>query len=760
MALFELKNVKYPASLTTDTEFKITGDVTLFGIPWEGLAWALATVTYPRKLLEPAPPKKSTGAVVFLGKFTINFGEGFNREGEYKLDINLYGGPTVAEPLGPITSVSMTLPPFPAVASLPTKTFVIGETPEEAITKVSIVYNNNQPDVVSGEPVPVAITVTNSGTQSITPRFRVDIQGTSALDTPLEGDWVVAPTMEAGQTVSFTAESIAIPTDWQNGKTLHVYLMLEGLTGHWDEAPVLLTVAKGVGTVSKESVVYNDNETGINSGEVMNVQISWKNIGVISMTPRFRLDIQGTGTFDTPMEGTWVTSPAAAPGQTIVFNAHSIPIPTDWQNGKTLHAFVVLEGYTGHWDDAPALFSVLKGGIGSITKVSIIYNNNQNTAKPGVTIPATVTFRNDSSATMAPRFRLDIQGTGTFDTVLEGTWFTSQPVLAGQIATITIQSVPVPSNWQNGKTFNAYVMLEGVSGHWDVANILFTVVKGTGSITKISVVYNNNQSSINSGSRMSVQITWRNDSNSSSSPQFRVDIEGTGAFDTPIEGSWVASPVAAPGQTVTVTAQSVPIPTDWQNGKTLHAYTMLNGVGGHWDEASTLFTVVKTTINPTLVVTNSPVTQGTNLLFRASGFSPNTSLTVWVQDRGGATWTTDASGSVYGGFQDNDPPGNYTLIAQDSYGHRATTTFAVQGTTTNPRVTASYNAGIVSYNYSGFPPYVVVYISVGSSPRVPSTANSSGSGSGSFYYTLSHGTYTVKAEDAYGHSATTTITVT
>jgi len=725
-------------------------------------------------------------------------------------------------------------------------TVVKGGEGVAAVTKQSVVYNSNQSNINSGQPISVQIIWKNAGTTSVTPRFRVDIQGTGLLDSPLEGQWVTSPAGTAGGTVTVTASSIAIPTDWQNGKTLHAYVMLDGVSGHWDESSLLFTVVKGgggAGAVTKQSVVYNNNQSNINSGQAINVQITWKNPGTASITPRFRVDIKGTGTSDTPLEGQWVTSPAGAPNQVVTVNASSIPIPTDWQNGKTLNAYVMLDGVSGHWDEASMLFTVVKGGggaatltashsngvcsysfsgfqpnatvtltvtqtggyvtktanasgagsgsfndtdpsgnytlratdsagnsatatftisitgVGSVTKQSVVYNNNQSSINSGQPISVQITWKNAGIASITPRFRVDIKGTGTFDTPLEGQWVTSPSGAPNQVVTVNASSIPIPTDWQNGKTLHAYVMLDGVSGHWDESTILFTVIKGgVGSVTKQSVVYNNNQSSINSGQPISVQITWKNAGTASITPRFRVDIEGTGTFDSPLEGQWVTSPAGAPNQVVTVNASSIPIPTDWQNGKTLHAYVMLDGVSGHWDESTILFTVVKGGGGAaTLTASHSNGVCS----YSFSGFQPNATVTLTVTQTGGyLTTTANASGAGSGSFNDTDAAGIYTLQAADSYGHSATATFTISGGRGGAAtLTVSYSGGVVSFSFSGFQANATVTLTVTQTGgNLTASANASGSGSGSFYDDDPAGTYTLKATDSYGHSATATFT--
>jgi len=66
----------------------------------------------------------------------------------------------------------------------------------------------------------------------------------------------------------------------------------------------------------------------------------------------------------------------------------------------------------------------------------------------------------------------------------------------------------------------------------------------------------------------------------------------------------------------------------------------------------------------------------------------------------------------------------------------------------------------LNFSFTGFQPNASVSVYVVGGGGLNITANSSGAGSGSFQIGEGPGTYTLKAEDSYGHSATDTFTVT
>lgn len=130
--LFSLKEVTYtPVAPRMKDPFTVKGKVDLLNLPFLAAVWVIATVTYPKQWWEViGSPKIALGTIAWFGNFSITFPKGFDREGDYSLDIAAYLGPTMAVSAGPITSVSMAIPPFPPVTTWPTQTFTVaGEAP-------------------------------------------------------------------------------------------------------------------------------------------------------------------------------------------------------------------------------------------------------------------------------------------------------------------------------------------------------------------------------------------------------------------------------------------------------------------------------------------------------------------------------------------------------------------------------------------------------------------------------------------------------
>jgi uncharacterized protein YlxP (DUF503 family) len=73
---------------------------------------------------------------------------------------------------------------------------------------------------------------------------------------------------------------------------------------------------------------------------------------------------------------------------------------------------------------------------------------------------------------------------------------------------------------------------------------------------------------------------------------------------------------------------------------------------------------------------------------------------------------------------------------------------------------ASYSNGVVSYSFLGFQPNATMTLTVvETGGYVTKTANSNGAGNGTFNDNDPAGTYTLRATDSYGHSATATFTI-
>ncbi|GAI90930.1 unnamed protein product, partial [marine sediment metagenome] len=98
--LFALKDIIYtPESPRKKEPFTVKGKVGLFGIPFLAPIWVIARVTYPERWWEEiipviGSPTVGEGQMAIGGDFEINFPQGFDREGEFILEVEVHAGPT------------------------------------------------------------------------------------------------------------------------------------------------------------------------------------------------------------------------------------------------------------------------------------------------------------------------------------------------------------------------------------------------------------------------------------------------------------------------------------------------------------------------------------------------------------------------------------------------------------------------------------------------------------------------------------------
>ena len=128
---FSLKPITYPEIIRKGEPFIVRGKVELFGIPFLAPIWVIAKVTAPETWWEHyipiwGSPTVGEGQMAVGGDFEITFPRGFDREGEFSLEVEVHGGPTY-------TMDSITLPPFPPLASEKTTFIVAGEVPPEEV---------------------------------------------------------------------------------------------------------------------------------------------------------------------------------------------------------------------------------------------------------------------------------------------------------------------------------------------------------------------------------------------------------------------------------------------------------------------------------------------------------------------------------------------------------------------------------------------------------------------------------------------------
>ncbi|MDD4984400.1 MAG: hypothetical protein PHQ43_01225 [Dehalococcoidales bacterium] len=242
--LFTLEDVTYtPQTPATNEPFTVKGKVKLIGLPYVAPVWAVAYVTYPETWWQEILPiigatKVSEGNIGIGGDFEITFKDGFVREGEFTLDVEIHAGPTM-----PIDS--FTIPPFPPLAEESTTFIVAGEGPSQA----EQVEDFNIISYAKGSGTPV--TPSNVLELEVGDRCRVKVGGNhkgSAITGTLRVAIWKAGLFDPHDEILYNTKTISIPAseDWQSfettvdiiitsavdaGSTYGLYAKISGITG-------------------------------------------------------------------------------------------------------------------------------------------------------------------------------------------------------------------------------------------------------------------------------------------------------------------------------------------------------------------------------------------------------------------------------------------------------------------------------------------------------------------------------------------------
>ena len=192
------------------------------------------------------------------------------------------------------------------------------------------------------------------------------------------------------------------------------------------------------------------------------------------------------------------------------------------------------------------------------------------------------------------------------------------------------------------------------------------VVKA-GSYTTITSI--NAPANVEPGSSMFLSVTIKNTWVAGVDVACIALANGQRFIDTTGADKWLQ-----PDQQADFSGQSITMP----NGQmVIDAWSYYKATDGLWYGDDYLQIIIRPPSNAQLTVLNSPVS-GQSLQYSFSGFQPNAQVRVSVQGGGGVTNTADSNGAGTGSFVDGDPPGDYTLVAEDDYGHQATASFTVQ----------------------------------------------------------------------------------
>ncbi|MFA5378439.1 MAG: hypothetical protein WC455_21980 [Dehalococcoidia bacterium] len=174
-----------------------------------------------------------------------------------------------------------------------------------------------------------------------------------------------------------------------------------------------------------------------------------------------------------------------------------------------------------------------------------------------------VTITNKSTDTQNPILRMDMWGTGIFETPVEGAPQAAGNILPGETIIITI-GYTLPLTWGAGKKLNAQLLLYGVSGPvWSVSAAF--AIQGdsgdTGVLDIVSVRPVNSSLVVGKTQRAEIEVILDNATSSDLLRTFRLDLKGTNKL------TWVDNGedklVSLPAGKTTTFRLSRPVPIDW-----------------------------------------------------------------------------------------------------------------------------------------------------------------------------------------------------
>jgi hypothetical protein len=322
--LFALQDVTFtPETPQMKDPFTVKGKVNLLKIPFMAPLWIIAVVTYPEEWWEElipiwGSPEVRASDVALGGDFTIEFPRGFEREGEFKLDVYLYGGPTYALD-------SITLPPIPALASAKTTFIVAGEAPpqEDQFRNFQIVsYSKNggtpvqAPGVLqlkTGDRCRVNTTFDHKG-PSVSGKIYAAIWKRGIFDTIdeiLKAETGLAVPQATDWTGFEKSLDIIITSAIQPGSAYGLYSKIIGITGGDVFSPYLENVITitGVGQPTFTDLQIVTYTTPVEAGETCTVKVRFTYQGPsISRSLYAAIGNKHTGYFDEILYGSRTVS--------------------------------------------------------------------------------------------------------------------------------------------------------------------------------------------------------------------------------------------------------------------------------------------------------------------------------------------------------------------------------------------------------------------------------------------------------------------
>lgn len=424
----------------------------------------------------------------------------------------------------------------------------------------------------------------------------------------------------------------------------------------------------------------------------------------------------------------------------------------------------------------------------SVEKTSIIYTPEDYRVELGGKITAAVTVKNIGEIDHKFTFRLDLKSSDRL-TVNEGDEKSSDTVAPGDSTTVTLSSIAVPSDWPTGSTITPRLILIGLEGVWDTGpdfTIPSTAVDDV--VQKQTITYAPSSGKAPLGSLLSATVTVKNIGNAARAFTFRLDLKNSQRL-TVNEGQETNSDSIAPGDSGSVTVNSIAVPSDWPVGSAITPRLILIGHEGVWDTGPD-FTIPDTSpTKQSIVYTPSSYQVGLGKTITANVTLVNPAstavqVTLRLDLKNSERLTVNEGKEVSGSIPANGS-GTITLnsiaVPNDwPLGSKITPRlifigkegvwdtgpdFTIAGTGNASLIVspASVNSGgSVNFQFSGFTSNATVTLSIEGNPGEGTTAqaDATGAGSGSFGIVGDAGPYTLTAEDDNGNKATALFVIT
>jgi hypothetical protein len=187
-----------------------------------------------------------------------------------------------------------------------------------------------------------------------------------------------------------------------------------------------------------------------------------------------------------------------------------------------------------------------------------------------------VTITNKSTETQNPVLRMDMWGTGIFESPIEGAPQAAGDILPEETVTVTI-SYTLPLDWGAGKNLNAQLLLYGISGPvWSVsaAFVIQSDSGDTGVLEIISVQPVNPSLVVGKAQLATVEVTVANNTSSNLLRTFRLDLKANNKLTWNDDGG--LKPVSLPAGQTTTFQLSRSVPTDWTERQSPIAIKIMN----------------------------------------------------------------------------------------------------------------------------------------------------------------------------------------